>query len=81
MSDGCGIFGSYFNCVDSASSDPGYQPYTYEVYSPSSFCVASTLGTVSIDSTLLSRCYPYVCSTTGIVFTIGSYSITCLTDE
>lgn len=28
MSDGCGIYGSYFNCVDSASADPGYQPYT-----------------------------------------------------
>jgi hypothetical protein len=78
MSDGCGIYGSYFNCVDSASSDPGYQPYTSEVYSPASFCVTSTLGTVTIPSTLQSRCYPYVCSTTGIVFTIGSYSITCL---
>ncbi len=28
MSDGCGIFGSYFNCVDPESSDDGYKSYT-----------------------------------------------------
>jgi hypothetical protein len=29
MADGCGIYGPYFNCVDDASTDPGYQAVTY----------------------------------------------------
>jgi hypothetical protein len=78
MSDSCPIYAPYFSCVDPDSSDPGYQPYTYEAYSTSSFCVYSTLGRLTIPPTMTSRCYPYVCGTSSIVFTIGSYSITCL---
>jgi proprotein convertase subtilisin/kexin type 5 len=43
--------------------------------------VDSTLGTIPLPSQLLSRCYPYTCGTSSIVFTIGSYSITCLSGE
>jgi hypothetical protein len=81
MSDYCGLYFPYFNCVDPTSSDQGYQPYTYEAYATNSFCVTSTLGTVNIPSTMQSRCYPYVCGTSSIIFTIGSYSITCLSTE
>jgi hypothetical protein len=81
MSDGCGIYFPYFNCVDSASVDSGYQSYTSEVYAPNSDCVQSTLGTVTISSSLQSRCYPFTCGTSSIVFTIGSYVITCLSTE
>ena len=28
MADGCGLFGSYFNCVDANSVDDGYKAYT-----------------------------------------------------
>ena len=43
--------------------------------------MASTLGTVTLPSTLTSRCYPYVCDTNSITFTIGTYTITCLSSE
>lgn len=36
---------------------------------------------MALSSTLTSRCYPYVCSSSSIVFSIGSYSITCLSSE
>lgn len=81
MSDSCAIYAPYFSCVDPSSVDPGYQPYTYEAYSTNSFCVYSTLGKITIPPSLSSRCYPFTCSTTSIVFTIGSYSITCLSTE
>jgi len=29
MADNCGIFGSYFNCIDPAQSDDGYKSYTF----------------------------------------------------
>jgi leishmanolysin len=81
MADGCGIYGPYANCMDSASTDNGYASYTFEVDNTNSFCVSSTLGTVSLPNTLTSRCYPYVCNPTNIIFTIGSYSITCLSTD
>lgn len=83
MSDSCGVYGPYFSCVDPTSSDPGYQSYTSEQYGTNSFCVLSTLGTVALSSTMQSRCYPYVCNSTtsSITFTIGSYTMTCLSTE
>jgi hypothetical protein len=83
MSDGCGLYGPYFNCVDDTSTDPGYQALTYEQFGTNTLCVASTLSTQLLlsNSNLLSRCYPYVCDTSSIVFTIGSYSITCLSSQ
>jgi hypothetical protein len=29
MADGCGLYGPYFNCVDPASQNEGYQSYTF----------------------------------------------------
>lgn len=29
MTDGCGIYGSYLNCVDSDQSDDGLKSYTF----------------------------------------------------
>jgi hypothetical protein len=81
MSDGCGMFGEYFSCIDPNSQDSSYQTYTYETYSTSSFCVDSSFGSVTLPSNLLSRCYSYTCTSTSIVFTIGSYSVTCLSSE
>lgn len=81
MADGCGFYGPYSNCIDSSNTDTSYSSYTREAYGTSSFCVTSTLGTVALPSTLTSRCYPYVCGTTSIVFTIGSYSITCQSSD
>jgi len=81
MADSCGLYGPYFNCVDPTSVDTGYQSYTSEVFGTNSFCVASTLGSVTLPSNLQSRCYPYVCGTSNIIFTIGSYTITCLSSE
>lgn len=28
MADGCGLYGPYFNCIDPASQNDGYQSYT-----------------------------------------------------
>lgn len=81
MADGCGIYGPYANCIDPSTTDNSYASYTQEVYSTSSFCIASTLGTVALPSALTSRCYPYLCATSSIKFTIGTYSITCLSTE
>jgi len=81
MADGCGIMGPYSNCMDPASTDLGYASYTMEAVGTNSFCVSSTLGTVALPNTLTSRCYPYKCNTANITFTIGSYSITCLSTE
>ena len=81
MSDSCGIFGPYANCVDPATTDNGYASYTYEAYATNSYCIASTLGTVSLPSTLTSRCYPYTCGVNSIVFTVGTSTITCLSSE
>ena len=36
---------------------------------------------MTIPAIYQSRCYPYVCNTDSITFTIGSYSITCLSTE
>jgi len=81
MADGCGLYGPYFNCVDDTSTDPGYQAMTYEEFGTNTLCVSSTLSTQILFSNLLSRCYPYVCGTSSIIFTIGSYTITCLSSE
>jgi hypothetical protein len=78
MTDMCGIYVPYFNCVDENSVDLGYRVYTHEVFGTDSFCVSSTLGTVTLASTLQSRCYPYVCGTSSIVFTVGTATVTCL---
>jgi hypothetical protein len=43
--------------------------------------VKSTLGSVALPSTVQSRCYPYVCNSNNIVFTVGTNSITCLSTE
>jgi len=75
------MYGSYFNCVDPDSSNDGYQSYTLEVYSTNSFCVTGTLGNVPLPGTVLSRCYPYVCGTSSITFTIGSNTVVCLSSE
>jgi hypothetical protein len=81
LADSCGLYGPYFSCVDPTSTDTGYQAQSSEVYGTNSFCVTSTLGSVTMPSNLLSRCYPYVCGNSNIVFTIGSYTITCLSNE
>jgi len=81
MADSCGIYGPYTNCVDPATTDPGYASYTQEKYATNSYCIASTLGTVALSSTLTSRCYPYSCGTSSVTFTIGSYTITCQSAE
>jgi hypothetical protein len=81
MADGCGIFGPYTNCVDPSTNDNGYASYTQEAYSTSSYCVSSTLGTVALSNKLTSRCYPYSCGASSVTFTIGTYSITCLSSE
>ncbi len=85
MSDGCGIYVEYSSgasCVDSTTVDPNnYQTYSYQVYSTNSFCVNCNLGTITLPSSLQSRCYPYVCNNNNITFTIGPYSITCLSNE
>lgn len=81
MADSCGIYGPYTNCIDPATTDSGYASYTQEQYATNSYCVGSTLGTVALPSTLTSRCYPYTCGTDSIVFTVGTYSITCLSSE
>jgi len=82
MADGCGIYGEYFSCIDSDSVDTGnYQPKSLEVWSSSSFCVASTMGKTALSSNLQSRCYPFVCNTNSITFTIGTYSVICLSSE
>lgn len=81
MADGCGLFGPIFNCVDPASVNDGYQSYTKETYGTDSFCIVSTLGTVALPSNVQSRCYPYVCNTASITFTIGTNTITCLSTE
>ena len=39
MADGCGMFASYFDCVDPAEVDDGYKSYTLEQYGTGSFCV------------------------------------------
>lgn len=39
MTDGCGILGGYFHCVDPAQSDDGYKSYTREKYQTDSFCI------------------------------------------
>jgi hypothetical protein len=77
MADGCGLYGPYFNCIDPDSQNDGYQTYTSEVYSTSSFCVSSTLGSVALPSTVQSRCYPYTCNPTNITFQIGTNTIVC----
>jgi len=82
MADGCSLYGEYFSCIDPNSTDSGgYQPYSLEVWGSSSFCVASTMGNAVLPSTLQSRCYPYVCSSNNITFTIGTFSITCLLSD
>ena len=78
MADSCGLFGPYTNCIDPATTDSGYASYTQEQYATNSYCIASTLGTVALPASLTSRCYPYTCGTNSILFTIGTYSITCL---
>lgn len=80
MADGCGIEGPYAACVDPTTSD-SYVSYTQEAYGTTSFCVASTLGTVALPSTLTSRCYPYTCSVSSVAFKIGTSTITCLSSE
>ena len=77
MTDSCGILGGYFHCVDPATSDDGYKSYTLEKYTTSSFCVDSTFANVGISSKYRGRCYPYICSATTIVFTVGTNSVTC----
>lgn len=81
MADGCGLYGSYFNCVDDKSMDNGYQTYTNEVFGTDSFCVSSTFGTFALPSNLQSRCYSYTCGIESIVFKVGTFSITCLSSE
>ena len=41
------------------------------------------MGISVLSSNLQSRCYPYVCnsSNNAIVFTIGTFTITCLNNE
>ena len=43
----------------------------------------STLSTVGVASQYRSRCYPYVCdaSTNKIEFTVGAYTVHCLSSE
>ena len=41
----------------------------------------SDQASVGLPAILQSRCYPYVCNTDNIVFTIGTYTITCLASE
>ncbi len=40
------------------------------------------MGISVLGSVLVSRCYPYVCNTNNntIVFTIGTYTVTCLSN-
>lgn len=61
MTDGCGILGGYFHCVDPAQSDDGYKSYTLEKYRTDSFCVESTFANVGITDRYRGRCYPYKC--------------------
>ena len=79
MADGCGIYGQYFDCVDPASVDTTpYQSYTFDVYGTDSFCIESNTGSVAVPSVYQSRCYPFVCNSNSITFTIGTFSVTCL---
>lgn len=80
MADSCGIYGPYSPCVDPTLTD-SYTSYTQEAFGTSSFCVASTLGTVALPNTLTSRCYPHTCTSNSIIFTVGTYTITCLSSE
>jgi hypothetical protein len=75
------MFGEYSSCIDANTQPTSYDTYTYEAYGYNSFCARSTLGSVVVPAELMSRCYPYVCNTDNIVFTIGTYSITCLSTE
>ena len=83
MADGCGLFAEYFYCVDPDESDDGYKAFTLEDYTTNSFCVKSTLATVSISNTYRSRCYPFVCDydAESIAFTVGAYTVYCLSNE
>lgn len=81
MADGCGIYGEYFSCIDPDSIDTGnYKPYSLEIWGSSSFCIASTMGNDVLPSKLQSRCYPYVCNTNSITFTVGTFTTTCLSN-
>ena len=66
MADGCGIFGSYFNCVDPAQADDGYKSYTLEKYQTDAFCVTSTFANVGVSDDYRGRCYPYECYDTWV---------------
>lgn len=81
MADGCGIFGEYSSCIDANTQPTAYDIYSLEAYGANSFCIDSTFGTVGLPTSAQSRCYPYTCNTANITFTIGTYSVTCLSTE
>lgn len=76
--DKCGVWVGTLNCVDPDAASDGYKSLCQETYGTSSFCVSSTISTVSIDSTLQSRCYPYTChDNNNITFMIGVNPLYC----
>lgn len=82
MSDGCGMYGEYFSCVDSTSQNDSYIGFTHEQHGESSFCFDSTMSqNVVVPAIYQSRCYPYVCGTSNITITIGGFSVECLSTE